>query len=157
MVTSWGMGYTVIMKELQFRVSIHAPKDRVWSVLWDDATFREWAGVIDPGTYMEGELKVGGSVQFISAENGYGVTSHVDEVKRGEYIQLSHVADTQDAGERERDDEWTGGKESYSLTEQDGITTLVATFDVPLKMEAYFNEAYPKAFARVKELAEGSS
>lgn len=106
---------------------------------------------------MVGELKADGQVQFISAENGYGVTSHVDELKPGEFLQLSHVADTQDVGERERDDEWTGGRESYSLTEQDGVTTLVATFDVPLKMEAYFTDVYPKAFACVKDLAEGSS
>ena len=142
------------MKQMQFVVKIQASKERVWDVLWADETFREWAGLIDPGTYMVGELKEGNGVQYISAENGYGVTSLVVSVIPNEYLLLKHQADTQDVGAREREAEWTGGEESYSLTEQDGTTTLTAAFDVPPDLEAYFNDAYPKALERVKELAE---
>lgn len=142
------------MKPMQFSVQINASKQKVWQTLWSEATFRQWAGIIDPGTYMRGELIAGNEVEFISAENGYGVTSLVDTVIENEYLLLKHKADTQDAGANARDDEWTGGEESYKLTEQNGVTTLVATFDVPTHMEAYFNDVYPKAFARVKELAE---
>ena len=142
------------MKQMQFVVKIQASKERVWDVLWADETFREWAGLIDPGTYMVGELKEGNGVQYISAENGYGVTSLVVSVIPNEYLLLKHQADTQDVGAREREAEWTGGEESYSLTEQDGTTTLTAAFDVPTDLEAYFNDAYPKALHRVKELSE---
>lgn len=142
------------MKPMTFSIAINAPKQRVWDVLWQDTTFRQWAGLIDPGTYMVGELAEGNEVQFISAENGYGVTSLVDTVALGELLILKHQADTQDAGARARADEWTGGEERYELTEANGVTTLTATFDVPTEMETYFAEAYPKAFAKVKELAE---
>jgi uncharacterized protein YndB with AHSA1/START domain len=145
------------MKEMQFSIDIHAPKQTVWDTLWQDETFRDWAGLIDPGTYMVGELKEGAEVQFISAENGYGVTSLVERVTPGEYLLLKHSADTQKSGEQAREKEWTGGTESYTLTERDGTTTLTATFDVPLEMEAYFAEAYPKAFERVKALAEAKA
>ena len=45
------------MKEIQFSIEIHTTKERVWDTLWQDETFREWAGIIDPGTHMVGELK----------------------------------------------------------------------------------------------------
>lgn len=141
------------MKEVQFQVEIEASREKVWDTLWRDETFRQWSGLIDPGTHMVGELREGNEVEFISA-SGYGVTSLVEKLVEGEYVLLKHLADTQDEGTGERSKEWTGGAESYSLTEQDGITTLTAVFDIPPTQEEYFAVNYPKALARVKELAE---
>jgi len=77
------------MKEIQFQVEIKAPKERVWNTLWQDETLREWAGIIDPGTYMVGDLKEGNEVQFISAENGYGVTTLVEKLTANEFLLMS--------------------------------------------------------------------
>lgn len=142
---------------MQFFIEIHTSKEKVWETLWQDKTFRQWAGIIDSGTYMVGELKEGHTVEFISSENGYGVTSLVEKLAPGEYLLLAHSADTQEDGAREREPEWTGGKESYRLIEENGITTLTAAFDVPLEMEEYFQLNYPKALERVKELAEAEN
>ncbi len=142
------------MKQMQFLIEINATKERVWDTLWQDETFRQWAGIIDPETYMAGELQEGNEVQFISAENGYGVTSLVETLVPGEFLLFRHQADTQKNGQQEREKEWTGGAESYSLTEKDGATTLTAAFDVPSEMEDYFKVNYPKALERVKTLAE---
>jgi uncharacterized protein YndB with AHSA1/START domain len=141
------------MKEMQFTIEIHANKAKVWDALWQDATLREWAGIIDPGTYMVGDLKEGNEVQFISG-NGYGVTSLVEKVTPGELLLLRHHADTQDEGTHEREKQWTGGAERYTLKEKDGITTVTAAFDVPPELEDYFTTNFPKALERVKELAE---
>lgn len=103
---------------------------------------------------MVGDLKEGDEVQFISAESGYGVTSLVEKLKPGEFLLLRHQADTQDSGEQEREKEWTGGKESYALTEKDGVTTLTVTLGVPPELEEYFTATYPKALERVKLLSE---
>lgn len=143
------------MREQQFRIEISATKEKVWSTLWQDETFRQWAGIIDPGTYMVGDLKEGSEVQFISAENGYGVTSLIAALVPGEFLLLKHRADTQESGKQERENEWTGGEESYLLTEKDGVTSLTVRFDVPLELEEYFDINYPKALERVKVLAEG--
>lgn len=142
------------MKEMQFSIEIHATKGRIWDTLWQDETFRLWAGLIDPGTYMKGELQVGNEVEFISAENGYGVTSLVEKLVVDEFLLLRHHADTQEEGKQEREKQWTGGAESYKLTEKDGTTTLTVTFDVPPELEEYFKTNYPKALERVKVLAE---
>ena len=139
---------------MQFEIEIHATKEKVWDALWQDETFREWAGIIDPGTHMIGEMKDGNEIQYISG-NGYGVTSLVEKLVPNEFLLLRHQADTQDSGESEREKQWTGGKESYSLSEKDAVTTLTAAFDVPPELEEYFTINYPKALGRVKELAEG--
>jgi uncharacterized protein YndB with AHSA1/START domain len=142
------------MKELQFSIEIDASRETVWNTLWSDETFRDWAGIIDPGTYMMGILKEGNEVQFISSENGYGVTSLVEKLVANEFLLFRHHADTQESGKQAREKEWTGGKESYSLVESEGVTTLTAAFDVPPELEDYFKVNYPKALERVKQLAE---
>ncbi|MBP8893244.1 MAG: hypothetical protein KBH09_12885, partial [Saprospiraceae bacterium] len=63
------------MKNMELSIEIHASKDKVWATLWDDATFRDWASLIDEGTYMKGIMKEGNEIQFLSSVNGYGVTS----------------------------------------------------------------------------------
>jgi len=50
------------MKKLEFRIEIRAPREKVWDTLWEDKTFRDWAGIIDEGTYMVGEIKEGNKV-----------------------------------------------------------------------------------------------
>ncbi len=142
------------MQKMQFSIEIHASKEMVWEILWQDETFREWASIIDPETYMVGDLKEGNEIQFISAASGYGVTSLVEKLVADEFLLLKHRADTQEKGKRECEKEWTGGEESYSLTEKDGTTTLTVAFDVPPELEEYFRVNYPKAMERVKVLAE---
>lgn len=142
------------MNKISFKIEVNAQKERVWNVLWRDETLREWAGIIDPGTYMVGKLKEGSEVQWISAENGYGVTSLVEKVIPNELVEFRHQADTKNVGANTRDKQWTGGTESYKLLEKQGITTLVTEFDVPDELEEYFNKVYPQALRKIKDLSE---
>lgn len=48
----------------------------------------------------------------------------------------------------------TGGTESYSLAENNGVTTLTVKIDVPAGLEKIFKDRFPKALARIKFLAE---
>src|SRR5256712_7213366 len=105
------------MQKQRFSIEIKAPRERVWNTLWEDKTLRDWANIIDEGTYMVGELKEGNEVQFISSVSGYGVTSLVEKLTLNEFASFRQIADTKDRGEREREKEWTGGTESYSLAE----------------------------------------
>ncbi|MFP4400355.1 MAG: SRPBCC domain-containing protein [Candidatus Woesearchaeota archaeon] len=142
------------MKKLNFSIEIQAPKEKVWNILWEDTTFRDWANIIDEGTYMVGELKEGNEVQFISSVSGYGVTSLVTKLVSNEFVLFRQMADTKENGEQEREKEWTGGEESYSLKENNEVTTLVVEIDVPPEQEEAFTERMPKALERIKSLAE---
>jgi len=142
------------MPKLHYATKIEAPREKVWHTLWDDKTFRSWAGIIDEGTYMAGELKEGSEVQFISSVNGYGVTSLVEKLVPNEFVLFRHMADTKDSGTQEREKDWSGGTESHSLTEENGVTTLTVEFDVPTELEDIFKDRMPKALERIKMLAE---
>lgn len=142
------------MKEIQFSIVINATKERVWVTLWEDITFRDWANSIDEGTYMKGVMKEGNEIQFISSVNGYGVTSLIEKLNPNEFVLFRHSADTQESGQQEREKEWTGGTESYSLTEKNGVTTLTVKTDVPQEQEETFNIRFPRALERIKTLAE---
>ena len=106
------------MKEIQFSIEINASKERVWATLWEDITFRDWASIIDEGTYMKGVMEEGNEIQFISSVGGYGVTSLIEKLIPNEFVLFRHSADTKELGQQEREKEWTGGIESYSLTEK---------------------------------------
>lgn len=142
------------MKEFQFSIEINASKERVWATLWDDETFRDWANIIDEGTYMKGVMKEGNEIEYISSVNGYGVTSLIEKMNLNEFILFRHGADTKESGQQEREKEWTGGTESYSLTEKNGVTLLSVKTDVPEGMEEIFNDSLPRALERIKILAE---
>ena len=136
----------------QFSIRIKAPKEKVWQTLWEDKTLRDWANIIDEGMYMTGEMKEGNEVQFISPLTGYGVTSLIEKLIPNEFVSFKHQMDMKNGEEREK--EWTGGTESYSLTENNGITTLTVKLDVPPDQVETFEVRFPKALQRVKILAE---
>lgn len=142
------------MKEKQFSIEINASKEKVWAALWDDTSFRDWASIIDEGTYMEGIMKEGNEIQFLSSVNGYGVTSLIEKLIENELVLFRHSADTKESGQQEREKEWTGGAESYSLTENNGVTTLIVKTDIPQELEEIFNSRLPRALERVKALTE---
>jgi uncharacterized protein YndB with AHSA1/START domain len=142
------------MKELQFSIEIKASKEKVWNTLWTDKTFRDWANLIDEGTYMDGEMIEGKDVQFISSVNGYGVTSRIAKLVPFETVLFRHMSDTKEKGTEVREDEWTGGTESYYLSETDGVTTLTVRMDVPIELEEIFNDRVPMALDRIRALSE---
>ncbi len=142
------------MKEIQFSIEINASKERVWATLWEDITFRDWANIIDEGTYMKGVMKEGNEIQFISSISGYGVTSLIEKLNPNEFVLFRHGADTKERGKQEREKEWNGGTESYYLTEKNGVTALIVKTDVPQEQEETFNTRFPRALERIKTLAE---
>lgn len=142
------------MKKIQYSIEINASKEKVWETLWGDATFRDWVSNIDKGIYIKGELTEGNEIEFISSVNGYGVTSLVEKFTPYEFALFRHSADTMESGMQEREKEWTGGTESYSLSEKNGITSLIVNADIPFEQEETFNMRFPIALERVKALAE---
>lgn len=99
-------------------------------------------------------MKQGNEVQFISSVNGYGVTSLIEKLLPYQYVSFRHGEDTKELGTKKRDKEWTGGVESYTLTEINGVTTLQIESDIPSELENYFELKLPKVLEQIKLLAE---
>ncbi len=145
------------MQTIQHSIEINAPKENVWEVLWSDQTLRDWASIIDEGTYMDGSLKAGNEINFISSVSGYGVVSKVEKIIPNKYVSFIQIADIRvgkDGSFEKRDPQWTGAKEIYEIEEIYDKVTLSLKQEVPDELVEYFKIKIPKALQRVKTLAE---
>ncbi|MFN7161189.1 MAG: SRPBCC domain-containing protein [Candidatus Gracilibacteria bacterium] len=141
---------------MQHSIQINASKEKVWDVLWSDKSFRDWANIIDEGTYIDGDLQEGKEVNVMSA-SGYGVTVKVEKLTPYQFLLFKQVADIKvgkDGAVEKREKEWEGGSESYELKEKEGKVELIITEDVPENLVEYFDEKLPEVLERIKVLAE---
>lgn len=144
------------MKKLAFTIKINATAAKVWQVLWDDETYRKWTSPFQEGSYALSDWKEGSRIQFLTPE-GNGMYSQIAETKPCEYMAFKHLGEIKKFIEQPESLEsksWSGAMETYSLTENDGVTTLTAQLDSNEQFQEFFNTAFPQAMALVKVLAE---
>ncbi|MEI6950600.1 SRPBCC domain-containing protein [Paraflavisolibacter sp. H34] len=145
------------MKKLQFSIDVNAPREKVWKVLWDDATYRSWTSVFSEGSHAVSDWKEGSKIYFLSA-NGDGMNSVIAKNIPNEFMSFQHLGMLKDGKEVPPDAEtekWAGALENYTLKGHNGATTLTVDMDATEEFEAYFQEKLPQALDKVKQLAEG--
>ncbi|WP_348813354.1 SRPBCC domain-containing protein [Flavobacterium maritimum] len=144
------------MEILDFKIEINAPKEKVWSVLWDDETYRKWTTVFCEGTYAVSDWKQGSKIHFLSP-NGEGMNSVIDTKIDNAYIAFKHLSEIKNFEVMPVDEatkEWTGAMETYRLTEDKGVAVLETKIDVVDKYVDYFKTTFPKGLEMVKKLSE---
>lgn len=156
-------GYMAILKNFiygirkhTFTIEIDANASKVWKVLFDDQTYRIWTGVFCEGSYFTGDLKPGSRVHFLSP-NGGGMYSDIVFCTLNQSVYFQHLGEIKDFVEQPIDEvteKWSGSFENYILTEKEGKTQLLVEMDLTVDHLTYFEEAFPKALSRVKELSE---
>jgi hypothetical protein len=145
------------MQQINLSIEISAPKEKVWDVLLQDGSYREWTSVFMPGSYYEGSWDEGSKILFKSPE-GDGMTSRIHLHKANEILTIEHLGILKNNEEVLDDPEvekWRGAKETYRVTEKDGRTILNVDQDITDEYAEYFNKAWKEALEKVKELAEG--
>ena len=144
------------MKKLEFKIDINAPKEKVWKVLWDDKTYREWTSVFTEGSYAVSDWKEGSKVLFLSA-NKDGMFSVIDKLVPEEEMVFKHLGIVKDGKEMPADEEtkkWIDMLESYLLKEKDGVTEIKVSHEMSEEFCEYLETTFPKALAIVKKLSE---
>ena len=64
-----------------------APREKVWRVLWDDASFRDWRASLPKGSYAVSDWKEGSTVQFIDpGKQRRNVVSHREETTQRVHV-----------------------------------------------------------------------
>ena len=84
--------------------------------------------------------------------------SKIAEHIPNEYISIHHLGMYMNGVEDYDSEEvkkWTGAIESYKLSTKDGKSLLSIETDTTEEHQGYFEETWPKALEKVKELAEG--
>jgi hypothetical protein len=141
------------MKKLHFNTSINAPKEKVWDILWSDASYRAWTSAFAEGSYAKTDnWKEGTKVLFLDPE-GSGMVSVVAKNKPNEYMSFKHLGEVKN-GVEDLTKDWAGAMENYSLKNEGGKTLLTVDMDSTDEFSDYFSKTWPVALEKVKELAE---
>lgn len=148
------------MIKVNFSAAIHAPKQRVWYVLWEKSFYEQWTRLFAEGSTVKTDgWKEGSMVQFLGP-NENGMVSMVIANKPNEYMSFRHLGIVKDGVEDTTSDEatgWAGAMENYTLKEENGITVLTVEMETTEEYKDYFNNKWPKALAKVKELSEAKT
>src|ERR1700754_2630850 len=108
------------MKRLEFNVKINAPKKKVWDVMLQPKTYKEWAGASWPDSQYEGSWEKGKNIKFFSPGQG-GTMATITENIPNETVFAKHVAILNADGSEDRTSDsakgWDGTTESYRFTE----------------------------------------
>jgi uncharacterized protein YndB with AHSA1/START domain len=143
------------MNRLHFSIDIAAPRERVWKVLWDDATYRDWTSVFSEGSYAVSDWNEGSSIRFLDAAGRSGMSAVIEKKRPVEFMSFRHEAEIKD-GDVQPPAEWSGAHENYTLATNDGRTTLTVDLDAPDEYRQMFEGTFPKALQRVKKLSEAT-
>jgi hypothetical protein len=144
------------METLEFKIEINAPKEKIWKVLWDDETYRQWTSAFCEGTYAVSDWNEGSKIHFLSP-NGEGMNSIIESKIENEYMAFKHLSELKNYEEMPIDaitQGWTGAMETYRLTQNNALTVLNVTMDCIEKYADYFKETFPKSMGIIKELSE---
>ena len=144
------------MEKQEFKISIDAPKEKVWNILWGKNTYPVWTSVFAEGSSVETDWKKGSRAVFHDGQNN-GMISSIAENIPNEYMSIKHLG-TLKNGVEDMDSpetkEWGGALENYTLKNADGKTELVVDMDITEQYKDYFIKTWPRALDKVKELAE---
>ena len=144
------------MNTLHFSTEINATAQKVWDVLWNDDTYRQWTSVFCEGSYMKGDLVQGGRIHFLSPDKG-GMFSTVERLEPTVAMWFKHEGEIKNGEEMPRDEaseSWSGAREQYELIPIPEGILLKVMMDITPDHEEYFNGVFPKALEKVKELSE---
>lgn len=146
---------------MDFNIEINASRAKVWDVLFGKETYPLWTTVFSEGSKVETDWKKGSKALFID-ESNRGMVSRIAENVPEEFMSIEHLG-MYDNGIEDYESEhvkmWAGAKENYTLTDVNGKTHLHIYMQMDeseknKEMIDMFADMWPRALAKVKELAE---
>lgn len=148
------------MKKLTYRMEIKAPKERVFEKMIGRDTYKQWTAEFNPTSDFEGGWNKGDKIRFVGVtEEGkkQGMLARIEENIPNEFISIHHygiVDGENEITEGPMVESWTPSYENYSLSQENEITNLMVEVDVSDEYIEYFDETWPKALLKLKEISE---
>jgi uncharacterized protein YndB with AHSA1/START domain len=144
------------MERLQFKITIDAPRDRIWEILWGAETYPQWTAPFIEGGSLKTDLKKGSRAFFLDS-SGDGMISEIADLVPDEFMSFRHlgmftggVVDTEIADQ----EGWSGALENYTLLDVDGGTEVIVDQDLTEGSRQLFTEMWSKALQLLKIIAE---
>lgn len=141
-------------------MEIKAPKERVFEKMIGKDTYKQWTAEFNPTSDFEGGWNKGDKIRFVGVtEEGKkkGMLARIEENIPNEFISIHHygiVDGENEITEGPMVESWTPAYENYSLSQEMEITNLMVEVDVSDEHIEYFDETWPKALLKLKEISE---
>ncbi|MCR9226815.1 MAG: SRPBCC domain-containing protein [Flavobacteriaceae bacterium] len=143
----------------KFKIIIKATPEKVWQVLWNDSTYRKWTTVFAEGSFAETDWQEGSKALFLGPDRGGGMVSRIKRNIPNERMTIEHLGVVKggvESFESKEAKQWAGAIEEYTLKSVDEGTLLRVEMETIEDYKSFFQETWPKALEKVKELAEKS-
>jgi uncharacterized protein YndB with AHSA1/START domain len=148
------------METLQFEIAINAPVEKVYSVMLDEKTYREWTAEFNPTSFYRGSWEKGAKILFIGCNSEgkeEGMVSRIKENIPNQFVSIEHLGILDGTNEITSGpvvDGWAGAMENYSFREDNGKTIVAIEMDANEQFKSYFEQTWPKALQKLKEICE---
>ncbi|HRG58907.1 MAG TPA: SRPBCC domain-containing protein [Bacteroidia bacterium] len=151
------------MEKLIFKITILAPVEHVYNTMLgikNKNTYEAWTAIFNPTSTYDGTWEKGSKILFLGLdENGNkgGMVSKIDQIIQNEFVSILHYGILKNGKEvtsGEEVDKWTGGHENYTFTKLASGTELNVEIDAVDEFVDYFNETYPNALEKLREICE---
>jgi uncharacterized protein YndB with AHSA1/START domain len=148
------------MITLIFSIEINAPVQKVYETMLADESYRQWTSIFNETSHYVGSWEKGADIQFLGCDangNTGGMISRIKENIPNRFVSIEHLGVIEN-GEAftsgPKVETWAGALENYGFSEAEGVTTLKVSVDTGSGWDNYFNNTYPKALEKLKEICE---
>ena len=148
------------MEKLHFQIAIDAPAGKVYKTMLDEQTYRQWTEAFDPNSSYRGSWEKGSKILFVGVNKEgkeEGMVSRIKENIPNQFVSIEHIGMLSDGKEITSGPQiegWAGALENYSFKEEGGKTILSVDMDANEQFKGYFEQAWPKALQKLKEISE---
>lgn len=148
------------MKKLNYQIDIQAPKEKVYKKMIGSETYSLWTSEFNPTSQFEGSWNKGDKIRFLgTSEEGKkeGMLAEIAENIPNEFISIHHYGlldGENEITEGPLVESWTPAYENYTFSENNGTTTVRVDVDTNEEYADYFDESWPRALNKLKEISE---
>lgn len=148
------------MEKKHYEVAIAAPADKVFDTMLAKPTYEQWTALFNPSSTYEGSWQKGSKILFIGiSEDGTkgGMVAEVEEHIPNEFVSIRHyglLENGQEVTDGPKVKDWAGAHENYRFEEKGNQTLLKIDVDTNTEWAEYFDNTWPKALAKLKEICE---
>ncbi|MGV3589684.1 MAG: SRPBCC family protein [Adhaeribacter sp.] len=148
------------LETLHFQISIQASAQKVYRTMLDAKHYAAWTNVFNPTSRYIGSWEKGAKIQFLGEDkdgNLGGMVSRIKENIPNQFISIEHlgmVHNDQEITTGPEVEAWAGALENYTFREENGTTLVLVDLDTNPDHESYFNETWPQALQKLKEICE---
>lgn len=145
---------------MHFEIEIESPVSKVFDLMLADKSYRDWTSVFSPGSYYRGDWTKGSKILFLGpGQDGKegGMVSRIVENVKNKYVSIEHLGLYSDGHEITSGpiaESFEGVTENYSFVDKEGKTLIKVDMVTGGEYKEMFQEMWPKALQRLKEICE---